>query len=266
MKNKNIISVLLIIIVVIFIVVFSRAKLNKIDENIYNKNWYHYNHNTGFYDVINFNKNKISLNKPINSNDATNYDYCRKYTYDRKNNILNLDCNKQIKIIDINDDMINLEMDDRNYVFFTNIEESLNYEFDSYYSKSMVEYKKEKSQAKDFIKINSKKLMEVINGEDYSKIVFIGNKCTSVDCVLGLDVMEKWISTTENVYYYDVNDLNRDLLNRLNRIDSSLETKYDFYNDIYPLVVIFNSGKLIEKYYINCDGFNCSKYYKNEFN
>ena len=108
--------------------------------------------------------------------------------------------------------------------------------------------------------------MEVIIGEDYSKIVFIGNKCTSVDCVLGLDVMEKWISTTENVYYYDVNDLNRDLLNRLNRIDSSLETKYDFYNDIYPLVVIFNSGKLIEKYYINCDGFNCSKYYKNEFN
>ena len=33
MKNKNIISVLLIIIVVIFIVVFSRVKLNKIDEN-----------------------------------------------------------------------------------------------------------------------------------------------------------------------------------------------------------------------------------------
>lgn len=266
MKNKSIINVILLLIIVVIIVVFSRSKLNSIDDNIYDINWYHYNHNSGYYDVIKFTKDSVSYTRPMNINEVSSYDSCKKYYYDRKNNILSLDCKKQIKFVEVKDNKLTLEIEDRTITFFKNINDSLNYEFESYYGKSIVEFKKEKEQAKDFIKINSKRLNEVINSSEFSKVIFIGDKCTSVDCALGLDVMEKWISTTENVYYFDVKDLNKDLLNRFNKINSELETDINYYNNIQPLVLIFKENKLVDGYYINCNGFNCNKYYKNEFN
>ena len=246
--------------------VVNKSNLSSIDERIFDVEWYHYNHNNGYYDIIKFTKDNVEFTKPMNVNEVSAYDGCKKYTYDRKNNLLSLDCKKQIKFIETSDNKILLEIDGKATSFFKNAEDSINYEFESYYGKNIVEFKKEKAQAKDFIKINSKKLNEVINSSDFSKIVFIGDRCTSVDCALGLDVMEKWISTTENVYFYDVNELNNDILNRLNGINNELKKDYNYYNNIYPLVLIFKESKLVDNYYINCNGFNCSKYYKNEFN
>ena len=266
MKNKNIINIAVLLFLGVLIIVFSRSNVSSIDNNIYNKKWYHYNHISGYYDSIYFENEKITYNKPMNINTSSSYDNCKKYKYNSKSNLLSLDCGKIIKIIEIKDNKMILEIDDRTTIFFDNIEDTLNYEFETYYGKSIVEFKKEKSQAKDFIKINSKKLVELINNKDYSKIVFTGNKCTSVDCTIGLDILEKWISTTENVYYIDVDDLDKDTLNKLNKVDSELDNNINYYNDIYPLVLIFKEGKLIDHYYINCDGFNCNKYYKNEFN
>ena len=120
-------------------------------------------------------------------------------------------------------------------------------------------------QAKDFIKINEAKLFEIIKNNEYSKIVFIGNKCSSIDCILVLDVMEKWISTTENVYYFDINDMNDKVIKKLNEIDKSLGLTIDYYDNIYPKVIISNNNKIVDKYDVICSGFNCKKYYSNEF-
>lgn len=267
MKNRNRMGFLLIIMVLLVITfVFGRMKLNNLDESMFNKNWYYYNHSTGYYDILYFKENSLKYYKPLNINDVSPYDSCTKYTYDRKNNILNLNCDKQIKINKVEDKKLSLEIDGRIMTFFTNINESKNYEFELYYGKSISSYKKDKSQAKEFIKINYDKLNEIINGNEYSKVVFIGNKCTSIECALGLDVMEKWISTTENVFYYEAEDINEELLNNLNNIDPILEKNINFYNNIHPLVLIFRERKLIDYYYIECNGFNCAKYYKNEFN
>ena len=77
--------------------------------------------------------------------------------------------------------------------------------------------------------------------------------------------MEKWITATENVYFYDVNDLNDKMLSYINSINNSIDNDISFYNNIYPRVIISKKGKIIDFYEIKCRGFNCIKYYKNEF-
>ena len=262
MKNKNIRNAIILIIVVILFVIFQfvRYSSREVDSKIYNKVWYKYNYNTGYYDVFKISNNQIEYYK-----DGEDYSNCSSYYYNKKENSLVLDCSKNIKILNVNNENINLLIDNKSKVFFDSLDETTNYEFESYFGKSIIEYKKEKLQAKDFIKINEDKLKEIINSENYSKVVFIGNECTSVDCALALDVMEKWISTTEDVYYFEVNDLNDKLLSYLNDLDNNLEDDIHYYNNIYPRVIISKKGKIIDSYELKCKGFNCNKYYKNEF-
>ena len=57
---------------------------------------------------------------------------------------------------------------------------------------SITEYKNSNYYMTDIIKIDENKLKKVYSSNKYSKIVFMGNKCTSIDCVLFLDTLEKW--------------------------------------------------------------------------
>ena len=266
MKNKNIRNAIIFIIVVILFVIFQYIRFNsrEIDEKIYNKVWYKYNYNTGYYDTFEMNNSTVKYIKPSVSNED-DYSNCVNYYYNKKENSLILDCNKKIKILSVDNNSINLIVDNKSKIFFDSIDETTNHEFESYFGKSIIEYKKEKLQAKDFIKINENKLKEIINSDAYSKIVFIGNECTSVDCALALDVMEKWIATTEDVYYFDVNDLNDKLLKYLNNIDNNLVNNINYYDNIYPRIIISKKGKIIDNYEIKCKGFDCTNYYKNEF-
>jgi len=267
MKNRDIVNIVgfMIMLIIIVLMYFFRYDSNTIDDSILNKKWYRYDYNTGYYEIISLNKNSFTYYRPINSNSMNAYDLCNKYTYDKKKNSINLDCGKSIKIISVEDDSLLLSIDNKDETFYLNVDDSLNYEFESYFGKSIVEFKKDKSQAKDFIKINEEKLKEIISLDEYSKIVFIGDNCTSVDCVLALEVMEKWISKTENVYYFDNNDFNDELMNYLIDINNNIEKSDNFFNGIYPRVIISNNNKIIDYYEVKCSGFNCSKYNGNEF-
>ena len=255
----------MIIIVILVIINFLRYKYNSLADEITNVKWYRYNfNNNGLYDVLEFTNGNINVYLPTDMNVENEFDGCTKYTFDKKDNSIKLDCKKDIKITEHDKNKLVLSIDNKKYVYFRNVDDSLNYEFELYFEKSMIDYKKEKEQVTEIIQINEEKLYEIIQSDEYSKVVFIGDKCTSVDCVLALDVVEKWISLSSNVYYYDVNELNNGIINYINKINNSSYNK-DYYNNIYPRIIIFKNNKIVDQYEIKCNGFNCSKYYKNEF-
>ena len=76
-------------------------KYNSLDENIFNKKWYKYNINTGYYDVINITNDSFSYLVPTNDNESNSYDKCSKYNYNSKKKELVLNCNKKIIIKEI---------------------------------------------------------------------------------------------------------------------------------------------------------------------
>ena len=267
MKNKNIANISLIMIIIIILVIINFLRYNSVifNESILKKNWYRYDYNNGLYEKIYLENNKVSYYKPSKMNEENIFDYCKEYVYDKQTKLFNLDCKRSIKITSKSKNSILVDVDDKNYIFFDNIDDSLNYEFEKYFEKSMVDYKKEKAQVTEFSNINEDKLLEVLKEDEYSKIVFIGKKCTSVDCVLALDIMEKWISMSENIYYYDVDSLSDKVISYINKMDKTINNSKEYYDNIYPIVLITKNDKIVDKYEIKCDGFNCSKYYKNEF-
>ena len=267
MNNRDIVNTIgfMIMILIIVIMYFFRYNSNIISKDITEIEWYRYNYRTGEYEKLLLKENEFKYYRPSNVNELSEYDICKNYTYDKKNNELNLDCNKSLRIISHDDRKLVISLNKEEKVFFKDFNESLNYEFETYYGKSMIEYKKDKSQVSELIEINQNKLLGEIKNSDYSKIVFIGDKCSSVDCILALDVLEKWIVKTKNVYFFNSNNMDKKLLLTLNKINSSFQNNIDFYNDIYPKVLITSNSKIIDKYSIKCRGFNCTKYYENEF-
>ena len=220
MKNKEYTTTLILIVIIILLIIinFFRFGFINLNQKLFDNTWYHYNYANGYYEKIIFTENKVEFYAPNDINEETGLENCKTYTYNKKTRELHLNCNKTIRIEDINSKNIEVKVDDRLLVFFDNAEDSLNYEFKSYYVKSISDYKKEKNQVLEFSKINEEKLLEVIKENDYSKVLFIGNNCLSINCALALDIMEKWVSTTQNIYFYDPEDLNDNIINYINNI------------------------------------------------
>ncbi len=267
MKNKNIIYIIFLMLITLFIVIayLFRYSTTTINKDLLNTKWYRYNNTNGYYDVLEFSENNFKYYKADNTNNPNEYDNCKNYIYNKVSKTFNLDCGKSIKIVNYNNDKLEIELDEKNLTFFKDIENSVNYEFELTFGKSMVDYKKEKSQILETIKINEQKLLEVLKENEYSKIIFIGDKCTSVDCALSLDIIEKNNTQTVNMYYFDYSDLTNDLISKMNLIDSKLLNDINFYNGIYPRVIIAKNNKIVDTYELKCLGFNCNKYIINEF-
>jgi len=268
MKNNKIIYyifVFMIFIIVLMIINILKYNILSIDKKIQNITWYRYNYNNGLYETLYLKNGTIEYFKPTSTNNTNSLDNCTKYSYNKKNSTLKLNCNKTIKVVAYDKDFLSIDFDGKNEKFFTNIEDSLNYEFEVYFQKSMPEYRKEKNQVTEINKINEEKLYEVLSDNEYSKIIFIGNRCTTVECTLILDIMEKWISTNQNIYYYDVNELNDNIIDYLNKNNNTTKYSYDYFDTSYPKVIVSQFNSIVDGYDIQCTGFNCGKYYKNEF-
>jgi len=250
MKNsiKYIICSILIILSIICFYYYLKYKDIKIEENIYDKYWYWYNNKDGTYSSIFFSNDKIIFN---DSNIENNL--CTNYEYNKKNKIFYLDCNVTIEIININDDNIILNINGVKKVFYDTLDNTLNTEFSSYFSKSISDFKKESFNTFSLIKIDYKNIDNIIKENNSSKFIFIGNRCTSIECVISSIIVERWMSYSNNVYYIDSNSINDNMI-----FNSITESEY---NSNYPLVVVTDSNKDLKKYFIKCDGFNCEKYY-----
>ena len=101
----------------------------------------------------------------------------------------------------------------------------------------------------------------IIKEKEDAKIIFMGNKCSSVDCLTSYDVIEKWLSVSTNTYFINSDELSNNVTLLLNKINKNFSKDLDFYNDAYPRVMITNGGNIIDSYLIKCHGFNCSSFY-----
>ena len=262
MKNKGIVNLIIFMILIIFFLLAYYFKYNNsdINEKIQNVKWYKYDYNTGYYETFYVSNNDFMYNL---ANKTNEYASCKQYSFNKNNNTLNLDCNKKIKIISVNKNYIVLNIDNEEKYFYDNIEDSLNYEFKSYFNKSISEFKKEKQQVKEYLKIDYEKLLEILAKEEDYRIVFMGDSCTSIECTLMLDIMEKWLVSYDSVYYIDANILNDNMIKNLYNLNNVFDNNINFYNGIYPRVVS-NINENLNQYEVKCNGFNCTKFYKIE--
>lgn len=257
MKNRGIVYIFISIILIVIACFFVYSKHNSmdIDSNILNRKWYHYDNITGYYDVFYIENNVLQLDFANNK-----YNSCNEYTYNSSNNELKLDCGKKIIINNIDEDKLILNIDSKKVVFFDNVDNSLNYEFKSFYNKSMVEYKKDKKVVSDYIKIDYKRFYELFSEKEFSYFVFFDNNCSSVDCVLSLNVVEKWISKNNNVYYVNINDFSDDQMRSINNLNKNFSMDRNYYNNIYPRVLIVNDKVIYKDFEFICEGFDCTSY------
>lgn len=261
MNNRSVSYLIFFFMVSIMVFTLCIFRYDKIDSKVLNKNWYRYNYVNGYYDVFNISEYKMSYYKPTNENYTNQYDSCGRYRYNKKNKTIVLDCKKKIVIKDVNDDVLTLNIDGKDHVFYTNINDSLNYEFNKFYGKSMSEYKKSESNIIDLIKLPIRNLSNVIRSNDSSKLIFMGSKCSSVDCLASYDVIEKWLTVSNSTYYINSDEISSNIALYLNKLNPEFSSDPLYYNDTYPRVIITSDSKIIDTYLIKCDGFNCKTYY-----
>ena len=253
--------------IILILSVFDLSKYNdkSLYDGILNKKWYYYNSTSGNYEILNIDNNKITYYKSQSNSSESEYDLCKSFIYNKKNNIIKLDCNKEFQIVSYNENKLVLINDNKKKVFFNNASSAKNYEFESYYGKSISEYKKEMLQVQEFSKISYYSMIDIMKTNEYSKFVIFGDNCTSTECVLILDVLEKLISMSNNVYYINIDEFSDKQLYNLSLIDSNFSKNRNDYSNVYPKIIITNYGKIIDQYNFICSGFDCNKYINNEF-
>lgn len=257
MKNRIVIYILSSIVLIIIVCFFCLFKYNNIsiDENLLNKKWYQYDNSTGYFNTFYMNENSLSYVLPGKVN--SEFLSCKNYHFNKANNQLNLDCGKEIQISEVSEKYIVLTIDSKKIKFFDNVDDSLNHEFESYHKKSIGEYKNEMNRVSELIKINSSSFFEIIESGEKAKFIFYSDNCTSVDCVLVLDLIEKLVNV-ENIHYVNINEFTDIEISKLNKLNSELLNNKDYYNGIYPRVIVFENQELIKNYELKCTGFNCT--------
>ncbi len=254
MKNNKIIVVVTVMICVSILCGIYIFYNNPLDENIKNKDWYSYNIKTGTYDIFKIGDSSFTLLSTNND-----YDNCTVYKYNTKKKLFTLNCGKNIYYKKYENNYLVLKIDNKEKVFFNSTDESLNYEFESYYEKSILEYKEEKSQIKEVIKIDYNKFNELYESNEKSIIAFMGDNCNNIDCVLFLGMLEKWNVDSNNVYYFDSSSLTSSELNNINNIINDEDNVLDFDNSNYAYVLVISNNQIkILKF--KCSGFDCTSW------
>lgn len=261
MKNRNIIFIIILICVCIVINILYLFDRGTIDSNIFNKTWYRYDFRTGYYEKIIFDEKEISYYKPMSVGQTSSYDKCSSYNYNIDENTYIIDCGKKISVLEVKENKITLNIDDNIYCFFNNIDDSLNYEFTSFFNMSMTEYKEDKINSTEVFEIDFMKFRTLYKTNEYSKIVFVDKKCETVDCITALDLYEKWVSLDSNIYFIDVNKLVKEDIRILNLISKDLTNIILNDTSMKPYVIVIKNRKILDQYEIDCKGFDCTSYY-----
>ncbi len=261
MKNRGMIVIIISTIIFVIISIFYVLSLKNFDKNLLNHKWYHYNKKSGYTEILYINDEEMIYYKPNSDNQTDDYSFCSDYKYNKATRTIQFDCGKNIVINDINSYKLDVKIDNEENIFFKSAAYSKEYEFSKYFHMTTDEYKNSKKQTLDIIKINENKLLEVINDKEYSKIIFLGDNCKNLECALIYDVIEKWISYSKNIYYFDSSNMSIELLSKLNTLDNKFDVNKKTYDYIYPSIYVVSNNKIVDNYKIICDGFRCTQYY-----
>ena len=265
MKNRIVFYIIYFMIIVIIATFFVLLKYYPVglEKKVLDINWYYYDSKTGYYNKLYINDGYLNYYKADNTSVQNIYDNCSKYTYKKKKKEFTLNCGEKLLINSYNNDKLSLLINNKEFLFFKNPFDSLNYEFEKYYNQSISEYKIQRMQGIDFIKINYDRMMELLDINENQTFLIYGDNCSSVECALLLDVVEKWISTNENIYYVNISKFDNKQMTKLNKKNDKFLLDSSYYNDVYPRIVVTKKNKILDDYLFKCKGFNCSKYIRN---
>lgn len=259
MKNKGLFILVISCLIVVILSILHVFNLKNISNNLIDKKWYHYDNLTGYYDRLYFNVDNFNFDRPNNDNATNEYSSCSKYKYNKSTKKIHLDCGKDITVKDADSEKLILNIDSKDTVFFTDYKKSKEYEFKNYYDIDYNEFKLKNKQALDIIEIDKSKFFNLLSDKEYSKVIFIGDKCNMLECALIYDIVEKWISFSKNIFYINSSKLDQEFLNNLK--NKKISNNINDYDNIYPIVYVIGGNNVIDKYEIKCLGFNCKMYY-----
>ena len=254
MKKDKIITYMFMMGIIIFCSIIYINGVSPLDEAIYNKKWYSFNVGDGSYLMAEISNDSILLNG------FSGFDNCKEYSYNKKDMIFNLDCDKKIEYNRYKDGELVLEINNKEIHFFDTIEQSYNYEFNKYFNMSEGEFIDSYSQVKELILIDYKSLIDFIDEGKSFTLILNGDMCINYECYLFDKLLEKLIVKSSDIYSFNPSNITDDEIKKLNSYSSDLLLDYNFYNSNYPRVVIFSDKNVVETFLIKCDGFDCSKY------
>lgn len=252
MKNNKYvyitIGILLLLTIISMILIFNSKDLDKSIKDI---KWYNYDKETGYYNLLEIkNKELIFLTKD------KKYKNCTKYRYNSKSETIKLNCKQNIKIDKYDENSLSIIIDNKEYKYFNSLEETLNYEFNKYYEKTILEFKQEKEQVVNLLKINPNDIENLYKQEDISSIVLYNSKCLNIECTLILNLLEKWNVETNNIHIIKTEDLSQNNINYLNSITKE-KIQFDFS---YPYIITLGNNQVYLNKEIKCNGLSCSNW------
>jgi len=243
MKKDKILSIILIFSLISLLIFLYLKNVTPINQIAY-KEWYRYNNKSGSYETFFINNDTIILK----GNDL--YSNCSKYSYNEKTKIIKLNCDQEIKILNFNNNQLNVNINNEELSFFNSIEQSYNYEFNKYFNMSELEFIEKNSHIKQLRKISYE---DLINNDSNYIVLLYSNNCINTECIIFDLIFEKWIVKSENVYSFNLNNIKSNQLSYFFKIDNNI------LNSNYPILLINNNNQ-IKVEYIKCNGFYCDKY------
>jgi len=244
MKNKKkyiyiFVLIMIILAIICFVLIINS---NSVEKNIKNKKWYNYNKETATYNVLEIKNHKLTLLM-----DNEDFSKCTRYRYNSTDKSLIMNCEEKIIINEYKENYLVLSINDKEMKFYTTTDETLNYEFEKFYEKSILEFKNERKQILQLLKIDYNNIPE----DENLIIVFNNDMCNNIECVLIMDILEKWHVESNNVYIISLNDINK---NELNEINNKFNINLKIDNN-YPYILT----KSNENY--NFEEFKCNDLY-----
>lgn len=244
---------LIIIFTTLGIIGYKNKPHNTPKKEILNTTYYKYNTEIGTYEELKINEKDIYY-----KGETLNLNSCKNYEYDKKTETLKLDCNKSFKIISSLDDMLVIEINNQNNYLYKDKEKSLSGEFQRKFGLSIDAYKISGETYLKEIEIDTKKLTNILKKQETSFIYIKGNNC-NLECTLFNKELNKF-SSTDNIYYLDIDKLKNEDLEEINNLNNSSLTIEELNKD-YPQVLIIQNQKIKELLKIEGNGFNYSKYH-----
>lgn len=252
MKKDNMIIFILAMGLVILCSIIYISSAQSLDKKIYGNEWYRFDGEKGYYITLEIKDGIIKSN-------GIDFKDCKKYKYNEKNKVISFDCGKSFNLIGLNDNELVIKSDEAEVHYFSSIEDSFNYEFRKYFGKSENEFKDEYVQVKELISTDFSSLLSAFK-ESKAIGIFYGSNCSNIECFIFDKTLEKLIVKSANIYTYNTNNMGKNQINALYNLSGELDGDKNFYNSSYPRVIIFDNGKLVKSFLVECNGFDCSKY------
>ena len=231
MKRIIMYTVFIIIFTLLGFVGLNYEKVDLPSENILNRTFYKYNTSSGLYESIKFDSKNVSY-----TGEELDLKGCNTYSYTAVSSIVKFTCGRAFRIIADTNEVLAINMNENNYYFFSNKENSFEYEFKKQFGSTYSEYKSNKLNKEK--EITEEKLGELINEPNTSYVYIKNNKC-DYTCAL----IEEKLNSLNNSYYINVENITReDLLNSVSK-----STK--------PIVLTLGN-EYVKKTTINIKGFD----------